>query len=228
MTSISYPNSVASRAGGAESGSVHRFAGWGAVAAGACYLLQPLLVVLLWGEEEWSSPATIEAAVWRGPLEGAVFAGVGLGLLVAVIGLDRLVRRRVEAPGWRVAHVLGVVSSVGWLLMAGLSVGGSSSVARAMGDIGADLPTMQAALHMGAVMVAGVLAMVATAMAGWLLGLARWGRRAGVIGRPTAVVALVAAVACLVPQLIWSQPFGVLATIPALFVLGVALLRRAR
>lgn len=223
------PSGTTGDADAASRRSMYRFAGWGAIVAAACYLAQPFIVLLAsQQEEEWLSPADIESSVWQGPLGAAVFVGVGLGTLAAVVGLDRLIAPRVSDPGWRVTHLLGVVTAIGWLLMGGLSVGQYSTVARAMGDIGADLPTVQVGLQSGMVVITGVLAMAATAFAGWLVGLVRWGRRAGVIGRPAAVVALVAAAACLVPQLLWSQPFGMLAAIPALLVLGVALVRRAR
>lgn len=226
MTSLSSSTSVTTAVDTAGPRSMYRFAGWGAVLAAGCYLLQPLYVTFAAEEEEWISPATIEQAVWRGPLEAAVFVGVGVGLLVVVVGLDRLVSARVSDPGWRVAHLLGVVSAIGWLLMGGLAVGGSSTVARAMGDIGADLPTMQVGMQAVLIVVTGALGLVATTFAGWLIGLARWGRRADVIGRPTAIVAVVAAIACVVPQLVWSQPFGALVAVPALVFIGVALLRR--
>lgn len=215
-----------------EPRSLHRFTGRAALVCGLWFLLQPVLVAVDSTssgapEDEWLTPDAIASAVWRGPLEAVVFAGVGVALLATVIGVDRLVDRR-ESPCWRLSHVLGLVAGTGWLLMAGLSIGQYSSVARAMDDIGADTVTMQTSMHMGFVITAGVLGLTATCLAGWLVGVARVGLRSGLIGAPASVVALVGAAVCIVPQLVWSQPFGVMATAPVLVVLGAAILRRAR
>lgn len=238
MTSVSRSQSAEptpSVSGTVDRRKLYRFAGWGAALGGVCYLLQPILVAVMEAtssgpENVFLSPTEIADVFWQGPVEGAVFTGVGIGLLAAVLGVGRLVRTgaRDASPWWGVAHVLGIVAACGWLLLAGLSIGLYSSVARAMAEIGADEPTMRVALHMGSVVIAGVLALTAVASASWLIGLGRTGRRAGVIGLPAAVVALIAAAVCLVPMLALSQPFGVLATAPAFIVVGVSMLRRSR
>ncbi|WP_406071134.1 hypothetical protein [Micromonospora sp. NBC_01638] len=61
---------------------LYRFAGWGALLSGACYLLQPILVFVLEAtssatEDLFPSPAQLEDTFWQGPLEAAIFSGVG-------------------------------------------------------------------------------------------------------------------------------------------------------
>lgn len=229
MASTTLPSTVGADCGGPD--RLRRFTGRAAIFAGAWFVLQPVYVAVdvatSDGREEFLSPGNIADRVWTGALGSVIFSGVGIGLLAAVLGVGRLVRAAGTAsPWWPVAHVLGVVAAGGWLLAGGLSVGLTSSVARAMGDIGADVLTERVGLHAGNVVLTGVLAAVAVASAGWLLGVAGPGRGAGVIGRPVAVVAALAAAAMVVPQLVWSQPFGVMATAPGLLAVGVAILRR--
>ncbi len=100
MTSVSHSQSAEptpSVTGTVDRRKLYRFAGWGAALSGVCYFLQPILVAVMEAtssgpENVFLSPTEIADVFWQGPVEGAVFTGVGIGLLAAVLGVGRLVR----------------------------------------------------------------------------------------------------------------------------------------
>ncbi|MBW0117759.1 hypothetical protein [Pseudonocardia abyssalis] len=209
-------------------GALHRTAGWGALGAAVAYLGQPLAVALLFSEYPDDAPVAdrIAAAPWNGAVEGVIFGGLGLGMLVLVLAVGRL--RGGASVAGRVGDALGLVSAAAWILIGGMSLAKYSSVTAGMGE---DLPGAQDQLAVITALDTVIIGLVATAgigAAGWLVGLATAGRRVGVVGTGLAVVCAVAAAVIVVPMFVLAVPFGVLVLIPVLLVLGAAFLLRGR
>ncbi|GAA3248399.1 hypothetical protein GCM10017691_58510 [Pseudonocardia petroleophila] len=208
-------------------GALHRTAGWGAVLAAVAYLGQPLSVALLFTEDPDAPIADqIAATPWNGAIEGAIFGGLGLGMLFLVLAVGRL--RGGASVAGRVGDVLGLVSATAWILIGGMSLAKYSSVTAGMAE---GLPGAQDQLAVITAFDTVIIGLVATAglgAVGWLVALATAGRRAGVVGTGLAVVCVGGAAVILVPMLVLAVPFGVLVLIPVLLALGVAFLLRGR
>jgi hypothetical protein len=209
-------------------GALHRIAGWGALGAAAAYLGQPLSVALLFSDYPDDAPVAdqIAAAPWNGAVEGAIFGGLGLGMLFLVLAVGRL--QGTASVGSRVGHVLGIVSASAWTLIGGMSLAKYSSVAAGMGETLPGADDQLAVVTALDIVIVGSVATAGLGAAGWLVALATAGRRAGVVGTALAVVCAAGAAVIVVPMFVFAVPFGVLVLIPVLLTLGATFLLRGR
>jgi hypothetical protein len=214
---------------------LYRTAGFGSVLAAVAWFVQPLLVFVMAGADAPDTP-TMEYLLenpWGGPVEAAVFTGIGAGVLVLVLAVQVLIAGRADAVSVpaRVAHVCGVIAGSAWILLAGWYMGLYTSVGKAIIEAAPDVALQQAMLQIHAVGAMGIIVAAGLAFAGWLLGLATAGRAHAVVGRPLAIGAGLAVVLIVVPLLTmpFSPPWGVVLGMQAfLLVAGVAFLVKAR
>jgi hypothetical protein len=203
-------------------------AGRAAIAAAACYLLQPVVVALggLAGAEDqdFLLPSQVRRLWWSGAIQGSVLLAVGLSLLVLVVALDVVLPDNRLAIGRRVARILGIVGAVGWLSATATGIAGYSTVAAFLAESGADEGAQKAALHMVNVMVEAGLALSAIGVVAWLAWLSVSARRAGLIGGVLSVAGLVVAALTAGTTLV-GFPIALLLLIPYLPCLGVRLIR---
>jgi hypothetical protein len=208
--------------------------GLGGVLAALSWSIQPILVTILSGAEEDELPTLddLMARPWAGPIEAVVFAGVGVGLLFLVMAVRVLLidRAGLASVAARVTHVLGVFAGCTWILLAGWYLGPYTSVGESIAEAAADAAVQQAVLHIHSVGTIGIGVTALFGFAGWLLGVATVGRAYGVVGRPLAVAAVVAAAAAILPVLVipFSPPWGIVAVPAYAMIIGVAFLVRAR
>lgn len=221
-----------------------RQAAAGAALAAVSYALQPVIVFAFAPPvsgtapaDQYSDVADLAARTWQGPVEAAVFCGVGLGFLLLALAVGRLLTRRGDAAGspgaggplWpELMRVLGIISAAGWLLTAGLSLAGYSPIALNLAETGADATAQRAAIQLSGVVVTGAVSLAAIALTGWLLGLGVLGRRHGLIGWPLAAASALLALACVLSAALASSPYAVLGLIPYLLVLAGAFWFKAR
>jgi hypothetical protein len=198
--------------------SLHRSAGWGAVLAAVAYLDLPVAVSFLYSDPgvNYDSVAYIAGNGWNGAVERIIFAGLGIGLLFLVVAVGRIARadRHPVTVAAQVAHGLGLLSAGAWILVGGVSMGKYSSVAAATGERLPEVGDQAAVIAAIDIVITGLVATAALAIAGWLVGLATAGRRAGVLGSALAVTCALAAAVIVVPMLVLAMPFGVLVLIP--------------
>lgn len=214
---------------------LYRTAGFGSVLAAVAWFVQPLLVFVVAGGDAAETP-TMDYLLenpWGGPVEAAVFTGIGAGVLVLVMAVEALLAGRADAVSVpaRVTQVCGVIAGSAWILLAGWYMGPYTSVGKAITEAAPDVAVQQAVLQIHAVGTMGIIVAAGLAFAGWLLGLATVGRTHAVVGRPLAIGAGLAAVVIVVPLLTlpFSPPWGVILGMEAyLLVAGVALLAKAR
>lgn len=208
-----------------------RIAGWAAIVSGAAYAFQPLIVMLAappGAESDYPDVAELGAQRWQAPLEALIFVAVGGGLLVTVLALHRLIRANGTGVAVQLGTLGGVVSALGWLLLAGAGLGASSSVGMSLAEAAPDVAMQRAVIQGGSMISWGMVSTAALGLLAWLVMLARTGRRSELIGRPLTVVLWIAVVVIVVPLLVWSQAGGVLIMIPLLPVLGIRMLTRTR
>jgi hypothetical protein len=228
MTAVSSPHTPVA----ASPARLTRTAGIAALVAAVAYLVQPIIVFVINPETTGAGgyPVADDLLNVRGlvPLELAEFGTVGVATLVLVVALDRL-RRSVGAESvlGTVGTLLGVVGAAGWLGAAALTLGVYGLLATNLGEITPD-PTLQQAVIQGSLVGDGMLDLGLVGIAGWLAVLGTSGRRAGLVGWPLAIVALVVAAGMLLPALILLVPFGGLLIIPGFLALGIGLLVRSR
>lgn len=207
---------------------ISRTAGLGGVLAFAAWLLQPLLVFALIGDEERLSWASLEATGWSAPYEVVTFVLVAVGLFLLVHGIDRQCRADERAsPLATGGHLAGYASVLAWL-----------SVAAGQGapftTASSDLEAMSAADQGAALAIYGVVQMSALLLAvlcgaGWLTMVGTHARARGVVGRPTAYAALAAALVAVAPFMVpFSAPWGTLAVFVMALWLGVHQLLASR
>lgn len=218
---------------GLSDGRLYLVGGWGALLAAVSWIVQPILVLTLASGEgaEFPSVEFLLANPWLGPLEAAVFAGIGLGLLLLVLAVWTLLTRRAEAVSITalMGHVLGVLAGCIWILLAGWHLGPFTSVGEALSEAAPDSALQQAALHIHNVGSTSLIIASGLAFAGWLVVIAVAGRAHRVIGRPLAVVALVAAIVVVLPVFMpFSPPWGVIGMQAFALVAGVGFLLKAR
>lgn len=208
--------------------NTRRVAGWSAIVAAALYLLQPVIVALngLAGAEEqdFLLPSQVRSIWWSGAVQALLMIAIGVAFLALVTGTGAILRDRMTSVWQQVAHTMGLLCGVGWLLAAAMGLAGYSTVAAFMAESGADEGAQKAALHMVNVTIEAFLALAAVGVAGWLVSLSIVGRRLGMIGPVLSVAGLVVAGAGLITTLI-GFPLGLLLLIPYLPFLGVRLLR---
>jgi hypothetical protein len=207
--------------------------GFGGVLAAASWLVQPFLVLVVATADEGEFPTVdfLLANPWYGPVEAAVFTGIGVGLLLLVLAVGALLAQRaaeVSVPA-RVGHVLGVLAGCAWILLAGWHLAPFTSVGKALSEAAPDIGVQQAVLHGHNVGSTGIILAAGLAFAGWLISIATVGRAHGVIGWPLSGVALVAVVAVVLPMLIpFSPPWGLIGMQAYALAAGIAFLVRAR
>lgn len=207
--------------------------GLGGLLSALAWLVQPLLVFAVASAEEGEYP-TVEyllANPWYGPVEAAVFTGIGIGLLLLVIAVAMLIVGRADATSAmaRLAHVMGVLAGCTWVLLAGWYLAPFTSVGEALADAAPDVALQQAALQIHNIGATGLVLASGLAFAVWLLGIATVGRAHGVIGRPLTLVAFAAAIVLVLPMVMpFSPPWGVIGQQIFAFVAGVAFLLKAR
>ena len=70
--------------------------GFGGVLAAASWLVQPFLVLVVATADEGEFPTVdfLLANPWYGPVEAAVFTGIGVGLLLLVLAVGALLAQR--------------------------------------------------------------------------------------------------------------------------------------
>jgi hypothetical protein len=208
--------------------------GLGGVAEAVSWSVQPILVAIASGAggDELPTLEDLMARPWAGAIEAVVFAGVGVGLLFLVTAVGALLTRPegLASVAARVAHILGVFAGCTWILLAGWYLGPYTSVGKSIGEAVPDEAVQQAVLHIHSVGIIGIVVAAVFGFAGWLLGVATVGRAQGIVGRPLAVVAVVAAAGAIVPVLVmpFSPPWGVVAVPAYAMIIGIALLLRAR
>ncbi|MPZ74825.1 MAG: hypothetical protein GEU74_16710 [Nitriliruptorales bacterium] len=214
---------------------LYRTAGFGSVLAAVAWLVQPLLVFVVAGADAPETP-TMDYLLenpWGGPVEAAVFTGIGAGVLVLVLAVQALLAGRADAVSvpTRVTQLCGVIAGSAWILLAGWYMGPYTSVGKAITEAAPDVALQQAVLQIHNVGAIGIIVAAGLAFAGWLLGLATAGRTHALIGRPLAVGSGLAAAVIVVPLLTmpFSPPWGVLLGMEAyLLIAGVAFLVKAR
>jgi hypothetical protein len=216
--------------------ALYRTAGIAALAAGLMYILQPIIVFVLSPqypagtpfEDTFPDPSELGGASLLATLSAVEFFAVGLATIIAALALGRLTART-GAGVWATAgQVTGVVSGAAWILMAGMTLANSGTVAQALSEVGADAGAQRVGLQAVNIVITGFIAVVAFCTATWLASLATAGRRAGVIGLPLAIASIVVAALITVALLVLNVPFGVLLLIPYFIGLGIALLVKSR
>jgi hypothetical protein len=208
----------------ARAGSVHRTAAIGALVAAACYLAQPLLVIFA-AMPEYPTAAEQKSLSWIGPYQTVFFAGVGIGTLILVTAIRRLVG---DGTGARVAERLGLAAAFGWFVTAGFSWAAASALLSDVAEVTGDLSVQRAiVLVANQGPMAGVV-VSSIGLAGWLGWLAVAGRRAGIVGPFLAVAAWLVVLSTAGPLLAGFPPFGLPVLIIFMIALGVSMLRRSR
>ena len=120
-----------------------------------------------------------------------------------------------------------MLGAAGWMLAAGLSVAGTSTVAAALARSGADRAAQGAALHVVNIGITAALVVTAVTFGGWLVLFSRDARRVGIVGRGLSLAGIVVG-ALAAASAFYGFPVGLLLTIPYLLILGAALLRSAK
>ena len=211
---------------------LYRAAGWGGILALVAWIAQPIVVGVLAASEgdSWPTVATLMSRPYSGAIGAVIFTGIALGFLMLVLSLDRLVARAGErSTTWRVGTVAGIASALGFVAAAGLTLAQYTSVGAGLADVAPD-PALQAALiDVLAVVIAGMALVFSLGGVIWLVAVGTSARRAGVVGTPLAVLALVCAAIPVVGLAFpFSPPWSALG--PLLFALvgGIALLVKSR
>jgi len=205
-----------------------RTAGLGGLLAFTVWLLQPLAVFWLLGDEELLTWASLERVRWIAPYETATFLLVALGVFLLVHGIDRQLGDRDHDPAWVAAgRIAGYTSVLGWLLLVVVQTALFSSASSDLEAMAVADQTAALAIH-GVVGMAGLhLAILCAAF--WFVLVGTRARSRGVVGRPTAIASLAAAALALTPFAIpFSPPWGALGVVAMCLWLGVQQLRAAR
>ncbi|CAN5333854.1 hypothetical protein BH10ACT7_BH10ACT7_01300 [soil metagenome] len=208
-------------------------AGWGGIAAFVAWMAQPIVVGLLAATEGDMAQTfdTISSRPYLASLELLIFIGIGVGILFLVTAVGRIVRARSAAPSTaaRVGHVFGLAAGVSWIFAAGNSFAPYTSVGSGIPDTAPD-PALQSALYqLNAVIFTGFGIAYAIGMAGWLITLATAGRRAGVVGWPTAILAVACSVASASVLVVpFSPPWGIIGGLAFCLVGGIVFLVKSR
>lgn len=206
-------------------------AGVGGIVAFVFWLLQPLLVfVFTGGDDSGSRYDLYQASPYLGAYEAVTFGGVAAGLLTFTTAVSLLYPpdSRAGLP-WRVQTTLGATAGVAWLAMAGIALSMFTSVGYWLFEEVPGEPEQAAVYSAMDLMTTASGLVYAFAMIGWLTILSTAGRRAGVIGWPTAILALLAAVAACAPLAApFAPPFGMLAPLLFVLVFGIVLLATTR
>lgn len=210
-----------------------RTAGLGGVGAFVAWACQPVLVAVLAANVGADSPdfADLETMRYVGGLEAVVFSLVGVAMLTLVLATWRVMcLSRPEASVLStVGLAMGLVAAAAWFWVAGDSASMYTSVGAGLPDITTDPAVQRAVIDRTYLDVTGGLLVFAVGCTGWFVMLATAGRRAGLVGRPLAVLlgllALVPAYQVAVP---FAAPWPLITFVLGCLVLGVALLVKSR
>lgn len=213
---------------------LHRAAGWGGIGAFAAWLGQPIIVALSAAGSEAEYPdyaAWVGDRAYFGGIGAAIFTGIGVGLLFLVLGTWGLIRDagHGESASSRVGLAMGIVGASAWLLAAGATFAPFTSVGSGLPEVAPDSAQQAALIEVLNIAMTGTLMTFALAMTGWAVMMATTGRRAGVIGLPLTIVAVIGvAVAVVTFALPFQPPWGSIGLLLFALILGIALLVRAR
>ncbi|MGB4778810.1 hypothetical protein [Microbacterium sp.] len=213
---------------------LYRAAGWGGIGAFVAWAGQPVVVAVSAASDAPDNPdyaAWVGDRAFLGGIEAAIFTGVGVGLLFLVLGTWALIRRAGggESVASRVGLAMGVVGAAAWLLTAGAAYAPFTSVGTGIPEVAPD-PALQVALIQALNLVlTNSLITYAVGMGGWLVLMATAGRRAGVIGLPMTMVALLCLAAVIFTFAVpFQPPWGMIGALLFALILGIALLVKSR
>ena len=211
---------------------LYRTAGLGGVGVFVAWAAQPVIVTLMSRvpPENGRDFAYIESTAFVGVLEAMVFSAIGVAMLFMVTAVRQLTASAgAPSTAARVGHLLGVLSGISWLFVAGSSLALYTSIGFSLGEAAPQQELQQALYQLWAVVLTGFLALSMLGVIGWLVMLATAGRRAGVIGWPLTIVCILAVVVMVAASFVpFAPPWGWLAGIGAPLVLGIAFLVKAR
>lgn len=210
---------------------LYRAAGWGGIGAFAAWLVQPVLVSIVSPlAGDYVTHEYITQYPFSGVIGASVFTAIGVGLLFFVTSVHRLMSGvGPVSTSARVGQTLGLASGLGWFVMAGLTLAPYTSVGYFLSEGVPDVATQIAVYEALALVQTGVIMLYGVGYVGWLVMLATAGRRAGVVGWPGAIVALVGALPMVVTHLLpFQPPWGIIGGLAATLVLGIVFLVKAR
>ena len=225
---------VADLGGATSERRLYRIAGLGGIGAFVAWAGQPLVVAVSAatmgdGYPDWD--AAVGDRSWIGGVEAAIFLGIAVGMLFFVIATLALIHRAggLRSTASRVGATLGVSGAVAWMFVAGSGMAQFTSVGAGIPEVAPDSALQVALLQTLSVALTGFLVATSFGMAGYTVLLATAGRRAGVIGWPLTVVAilvlLVFASAFFMPL---SPPWGMIGFVFLGLVFGIAFLVKSR
>ena len=213
---------------------LYRTAGLGGVGAFLAWLGQPILVLLVVGEQgaagrDWSE---IESSKYNGAVEVVLFSAIGVGTLFMVLATWRILEHRSPevSVAATVGHVMGLVAATSWFLVAAEAFRMFTSVGAAIPEVTGDSRLQASIIHGTALDITGALLLVAVGLTGWVAMVATTGRRAGVVGKPLGIVVAALAALAWVPALVvpFSVPWPLFGVLLSTLVLGVSFLRQSR
>lgn len=213
---------------------LYRTAGLGGVGAFLAWLGQPILVLLVVGEQgaagrDWSE---IESSKYNGAVEVVLFSAIGVGTLFMVLATWRILGHRHPevSVGAAAGHVMGLVAATSWFLVAAEAFRMFTSVGAAIPEVTGDSQLQASIIHGTALDITGALLLVAVGLTGWVAMVATAGRRAGVVGKPLGIVVAALAALAWVPALVvpFSVPWPLFGVLLSTLVLGVSFLRQSR
>ena len=210
---------------------LYRVAGLGGIGAFAAWAAQPVIVsVLAPSSENGRDFAFIESTPFLGVLEAIVFSAVGVGMLFLVTAVGQLTASAGRpSTAARVGYLLGVLSGIAWLFVAGSSLALYTSVGFHLGEAAPTGELQQGLYQLHAVVLTGLIGPYVIGMIGWLVMLATAGRGTGVIGWPLTILCVLVVVVMVATSFVpFAPPWGWVAGIGAALVLGVAFLVKSR
>ncbi len=211
---------------------LYRTAGLGGVGAFVAWAAQPVIVSVLSrsAPEDERDFAFIESTAFLGVLEAIVFSAIGVAMLFLVAATAQLTSSAGRpSTAALVGHLLGVLSGIAWLFVAGSSLALYTSIGFHLGEAAPQEELQQGLYQLHAVVLTGLIGPYVFGMIGWLVMLATAGRRAGVIGWPLTIVCIFAVVIMVAASFVpFAPPWGWIAGIGATLVLGIAFLVKAR
>jgi hypothetical protein len=213
---------------------LYRAAGVGGILAVVSWLGQPIAVGALTASEGDAAP-TFELLAGRpysGAIEALIFLGMCVGLLAFVGASARLIRLRTRSGGstWAgVGVALGVIGAASWAFVAGASLVPFTSIGPGLAGFAPEPDHQVAVLAANALVIAGLGFAGMFGLAGYIVCLTTAGRRAGVLGWPTAVVGFAALGVFAIPLAVpFSAPWGFLGVLGFVLMAGVVFLVRGR
>jgi len=211
---------------------LYRSAGFGGVGVFVAWAAQPVIVSILSprAPENGRDFAYIESTPFLGVMEAIVFSGIGVAMLFMVTAVGQLTASAgPPSTAARVGHLLGVLSSIAWFLVAGSSLALYTSVGSSLGEAAPEPEIQEGLIQLHAVVLTGLIGPYVLGIIGWLVMLATAGRRTGVIGWPLTIVCVLAVVVMVGASFVpFAPPWGWVAGIGVALVLGIAFLAKAR